>query len=448
MRPSRTAAALLAVAAVLTACPGRGPEVVIGVVGPLSGPLAFVGEAQRRGAELAADEINDHGGIGGRKVRLAIRDDADRSRLLGVVRDLVEREKAIALVGPEVATPVLSRTSPAARAGVPVLLPYAPVGDLRRAPAVFRMTPSDDAQAAVIARWLVRERGISDVAVAVPGDQDGRAAGELVETAVATNGGRVVATRELAPGAPDQTPLAAQLARTGATALVVWAQPADAARVVLAVRRTSWRPQIVGPIGLFVADYRSLAGEATDNTVFPLPFRRDWFSARVAGWFLRYHQRFGIVTLPRQRTLIPDLPVLAMAAYDAVKIVAEAAKRAGVDPRKIASEIASGRELVGIGTTYSFSATDREAFSEDDLWTARFYNFAVLYDVDRRAGREEQIAFYKIQVSAFYVPPEFLRTAKGIELQQRVLEDVLTNPEKVAFFKPYLPPRPPPGPIA
>jgi len=78
---------------------------------------------------------------------------------------------------------------------------------------------------------------------------------------------------------------------------------------------------------------------------------------------------------------------------------------------------------------------------------ARFYNFALLYDIDRRAKRDEQIAFYKIQVSALYLPPEFFNTDNGAELQQRVLEDVLTNPEKVEFFKAYRAPRAAPGPI-
>src|SRR5207237_9025049 len=105
------------------------------------------------------------------------------------------------------------------------------------------------------------------------------------------------------------------------------------------------------------------------------------------------------------------------------------------------------KNVEGIGTSYTFTATDHDAFSRGELWMARFYNFAVLYDIDRRANRNEQIAFYKIQVSAIYVPPEFFRTDKGEQLQQRVLEDVLTNPETVEFFKAYRAPRRAPGPI-
>ncbi len=432
------------------ACTGSKGEIVIGVVGPLSGPLAFVGEAQRRGAEIAADSINSDGGINGRKVRLAVRDDADFSRITGILRDLTLREKALAIIGPETATPVLSASSPTARARVPVLLPYAAHGDVRPRDGVdnvFRLVPSAADEASLLADWLVKQRRITSIALATSADEDGRGAAALLKQAIPAAGGRVAAAREFTPGEVDQTQLAQALERSHAGALVVWGPPADAARVTQAVRRVGWKAQIAGPLGLFVSDYRSRAGPASDGTAITLPFRRDWFTAPVAAFFLRYQTRFGIVTIPKQRTLIPDLPVLAMAAHDAVLLAAEAAERGGATPAKTTEALQRTSKVKGIATTYSFSPTDHEAFGRDDLWMARFYNFAVLYDIDARADRAEQVAFYKIQVSAVYLPPEFFRTAKGSELQQRILEDVLTNPEKVEFFKAYRPPRPPPGPV-
>ncbi len=434
----------------IAACTGRGGDIVIGVVGPLSGPNAFVGLAQQRGAEIAAEEINDDGGIGGRRIRLAVRDDADFSRITSILRDLTLREKAVAIVGPETATPVLSASSPTSRARVPVLLPYASSGDLRaragRAP-VFRLVPNSADQAAALAQWLAGERRLRSIALAVANNEDGRAASTAMRSAAEAAGGRIAAVREFSPGEVDQTPLAQALRRSGADALVVWGPPADAARVALAVRRFGWTVQIAGPSGLFVSDYRSLAGASSDATALTLPFRRDWFTARVAAFFLRYETKFGIVTLPRQRTLIPDLPVIAMASYDAVKLAAVAAKRGGASGPKVAAALERMRDVRGLGTTYSFSASDHEAFSREDLWMARFYNFALVYDIDRRADRAEQIAFYKIQVSAIYLPAEFFRTDKGSQLQQRILEEVLTNPEKVEFFKAYRAPRAAPGPI-
>jgi branched-chain amino acid transport system substrate-binding protein len=434
----------------IAACTGGGGDLVIGVVGPLSGPAAFVGVAQQRGAEIAVQEINDAGGVKGRKLKLSIQDDSNFSRITQILRDLTLRQKALAIIGPETSSPVLSASSPTARAHVPVLLPYASLGDVAprsgRSP-VFRLVPSAADQASSLAKWLVGERGLRSIALAVSNDQDGRGANDLLKTAIPAAGGRIAATREFTPGDVDQTQLAQALRKSGGSALVVWGPPADAARVVVAVRRIGWNVQIAGPANLFVSDYRSLAGASSDGTAITFPYRKDWFSARVAAFFLKYESKFGIVTLPKQRTLIPDLPVIAMASYDAVKLIAEAAKRGGASGPKVASALERMKNVQGIGTAYSFSASDHEAFGANDLWMARFYNFAVLYDIDKRANRNEQIAFYKIQVSAIYVPTEFFNTDKGSELQQRVLEDVLTNPEKVEFFKAYRAPRPAPGPI-
>lgn len=450
VRPARPVAILAVLALAATAsCSGQKGDIVIGVVGPLSGPLSFIGEAQKRGAEIAAEEINDAGGVNGRNVRLVVRDDSRFSRIVSILRELTTRERAAAIVGPETATPVLGRNNPAARAGVPVLLPYAPHGEVSppAAPNVFRLAPSDADQAGVLAGWLLRERKLRSVAIAHSADTSGRLAARLAARAVRRAGGRVAGTTGFPPGDVEQIAAARRLRRTGARALIVWGTPLDSARLVKAVRRIGWRPQVAGPLSLFVSEYRSSAGTDSDNTAFVLPFRRDWFSARVAAWFLRYHGKFGLVTLPQQRTLIPDLPILAMSAYDAVLMAATAAGLGGGNARRAVEALEGMGDFEGVATTYTFGPRDHEAYAPKDLWMARFLNFAVIYDVDRRASRKEQIAFYKIQVSAAYVPDAFFRTDAGAKLQERILEDVLTNPEDVDFFRPYRPPRSPPGPI-
>ena len=41
----------------------------IAVAGPMTGPVASIGEQMKRGAENAAAAINDSGGVNGRKIR-------------------------------------------------------------------------------------------------------------------------------------------------------------------------------------------------------------------------------------------------------------------------------------------------------------------------------------------------------------------------------------------
>jgi branched-chain amino acid transport system substrate-binding protein len=75
-------------------------DIVIGQSAHLSGPLAGTLKAVLRGQELALEEFNRRGGVGGRRVKLVTLDDAyDPKRCVENVNTLIERDKAVALFG-------------------------------------------------------------------------------------------------------------------------------------------------------------------------------------------------------------------------------------------------------------------------------------------------------------------------------------------------------------
>jgi len=75
-------------------------DIVIGQSAHLSGPLAGTLKAVLHGQELALDEFNRRGGVGGRRVKLVTLDDAyDPKRCVENVHTLIERDKAVALFG-------------------------------------------------------------------------------------------------------------------------------------------------------------------------------------------------------------------------------------------------------------------------------------------------------------------------------------------------------------
>ena len=49
-------------------------EIVIGTILDLSGPIAAFGKQSRNGMQLRVDEINEQGGINGRKLKLLVED--------------------------------------------------------------------------------------------------------------------------------------------------------------------------------------------------------------------------------------------------------------------------------------------------------------------------------------------------------------------------------------
>src|SRR5919108_530459 len=68
-----TALAALVLLAVVPAGDAQSP-IKIGVIEPLSGPVAASGNYVRMGAEIARDWINGKGGVNGRKIELVIED--------------------------------------------------------------------------------------------------------------------------------------------------------------------------------------------------------------------------------------------------------------------------------------------------------------------------------------------------------------------------------------
>jgi branched-chain amino acid transport system substrate-binding protein len=72
----------------------------IGFPSPLTGPFAALADDQKRGAELAVDELNAKGGILGRKVEVLIRDDQLKPAV-GAQRtqELIEKDKCSFIIG-------------------------------------------------------------------------------------------------------------------------------------------------------------------------------------------------------------------------------------------------------------------------------------------------------------------------------------------------------------
>ena len=114
--------ALLLTTLMLGGCGEREP-LHIGFLGGLSGRGADLGEAGRNGAQMAIDEVNRGGGIGGRQVELVVRDDGHNgAQTIAAVNELVAARVA-AIIGPmtsamaEIALPLANN------AGLPLVSP-------------------------------------------------------------------------------------------------------------------------------------------------------------------------------------------------------------------------------------------------------------------------------------------------------------------------------------
>lgn len=75
-------------------------EILLGSIQDLSGPIAGFGKQVRMGLMLAVDEVNERGGVNGRKLRLIVEDSAyDPRKAALAAQKLVNQDKIFAMVG-------------------------------------------------------------------------------------------------------------------------------------------------------------------------------------------------------------------------------------------------------------------------------------------------------------------------------------------------------------
>ena len=73
----------------------------VGAIEILSGPSAAYGKAIKEGLDLALDEINQKGVLGGRKINLIVEDSAgNKDQAINAARKLIGRDNVALIIGP------------------------------------------------------------------------------------------------------------------------------------------------------------------------------------------------------------------------------------------------------------------------------------------------------------------------------------------------------------
>src|SRR5581483_4912581 len=124
--------------------------VKIGVIEPLSGPVAASGNYVRMGAEIARDWINARGGIGGRRLELVIEDNkSDPKEAASAAEKLIVRDKVPAIMGAWGSSMTLAAMPKLEEYGVPMVVETSSAGSItkRGNPWIFRISPPSDMEA-------------------------------------------------------------------------------------------------------------------------------------------------------------------------------------------------------------------------------------------------------------------------------------------------------------
>lgn len=193
-----SAMALTLVAGLLGGCGNKKEDdiIKIGAIGPLTGPAATYGQSVKEGASLVEKEVNDKGGINGKKIKFVFEDDqADQNASLNAFNKLVDDEKVSAIFGPVTSGATLAVAPKATQAGIPLITPTATEPSITKTGGdfVFRGCYVDSYQGVALGQYAAKDLNKKTAAVLYNvGSDYSKGIAEAFKAEYEKNGGTVV----------------------------------------------------------------------------------------------------------------------------------------------------------------------------------------------------------------------------------------------------------------
>ena len=103
-----------------------GQDIPIGFFAPITGPAAADGASAKNAVELGLKEVNEAGGINGKKINLIIYDDRlNPQEAVAIANKLIEKDKVIGVVSGSYSGPTRVTAPLFQKAGIPMVAGYA-----------------------------------------------------------------------------------------------------------------------------------------------------------------------------------------------------------------------------------------------------------------------------------------------------------------------------------
>lgn len=140
-------------------CGKKSDDITIGAFLSLSGSDSTFGTDTRDGIELAVEETNAAGGVKGKKVKVLYEDDKSTTQEASQkVRQLIDRDKVVAILGEVASSRSLAGGLIANTSHVPMVTPSSTAVEVTKGREwVFRTCFTDDAQGEVAAKFVKNE---------------------------------------------------------------------------------------------------------------------------------------------------------------------------------------------------------------------------------------------------------------------------------------------------
>ena len=318
------------------------PETIkIGGMAPLTGALAIYGVTTTNGAELAVKEINENGGILGKKIEYIMLDTkGDSTEAVMAYNKLVD-EKVAGIIGEITSKPTLAVAEVAVQDNMPLITPTGTQVDITEAgPNVFRVCFTNPYQGKVLAITSKERLGADTVAVMLNNSSDysdGITKAFIEESEKL--GMKVMGVEGYSDGDKDFKPQLTKLAAMNPDVVLIPEYYEQAALIATQAREVGVKSIFVGSDGWdgIAKTLDKSSYSAIENSYFTNHFSMEDQSEKIQNFLKDYRETYK-----------EDPSAFSALGYDAIYMMKSAIEKAGTTDKQKVVDALKGIEYDGI----------------------------------------------------------------------------------------------------
>jgi len=335
-------------------CQQRGDEIRIGEFGSLTGGTATFGTSNHEGVMLALDEINNDGGLLGKKVRVITEDNQSKpEESVTAVLKLIKQDQVAALVGEVASSRTLAAAPTAQSNGIPLLSPASTnpkvtqVGDY-----IFRACFIDPFQGSTMAKFAVQRLGAKRIAILTDTKNDYSVGlTQFFRETARQLGAEIVSEESYSEGDIEFKAQLTAIKADNPDVLFVPGYYTECALIARQARELGLTVPLLGGDGWDSPKTAEIGGKAVERVYIPNHYSPEDQRPEVREFIAAYKAKYDGKT--------PD--AMAVLGYDAMKLMADAIRRAGsTDGAKIREALATTRDFPAVSGHITIDA-DRNA---------------------------------------------------------------------------------------
>ena len=299
-------------------------EIVLGSIQDMSGPLAGIGKQDRLGMMLAVDEINEQGGINGRKLRLIVEDSGyEPKKAVMAAQKLVNQDNIFMMVGHIGTAQNMAAMPVQFEKNVINFFPITAAREMyepfHRLKYSFAATYYDQIRRAV--PQMVKDKGIKKVCSVYQDDDFGQEVLRGGEAGLKSIGMEYAEKTSFKRGATDFSSQVARMKAAGCEMVVLGTIIRETIGTISESRKTGFNPVFVGSSAAYSDLIHKLGGKAVDGLYATMTVQNpytDETSQPIRFWANKYKTKFN-----------EEPTVFSVYGYLAINVFANAATKAG-----------------------------------------------------------------------------------------------------------------------